>query len=223
MFGRTEAAFGEMSEADVNRLLPDVTGLRRRRILRALRDVSGIPPRRLDAQDRQASLRLLTAYTPVRNLMARQTRELLRRYGQKIARRETVDRPVPMLPAEEELHKEVEEYISKTYNNAAPEKRNAIGFVMSIYRRRMASSFYVLHQTLNDRLVRMGRPTEVSEPAGVEEDVSQDEAGEEVMDSTQASALVAEAAGLEESGAIKELLKKIALLSGKDRDRKSTR
>jgi len=216
MFGRTEAEFGAMTEADVNRLLPDVTGLRRRRILRALRDVSGIPLRRLDAQDRQAALRLLTAYTPVRSLMARQTRELLRRYGQKIARRETVDRPVPMLPAEEELYKAVEEYISKTYNNAAPEKRNAIGFVMTIYRRRLASSFYALRQTLNDRLARMGRPAEAPEAAGVEEDLSQDEAGEEVMDGAQACALVADAAGLEESGAIKELLKKIALLSGKD-------
>ena len=56
----------------------------------------------------------MAAYTPIRNLMARSTRELLRSYGQKIARRDPCDRPVPMTGAEEELYKAVEDYISKT-------------------------------------------------------------------------------------------------------------
>jgi hypothetical protein len=42
-------------------------------------------------------------------------------------------------------------YISSTYNSAAEEQRNAVGFVMTIYRRRLASSFRALAKTLQGR------------------------------------------------------------------------
>ena len=46
----------------------------------------------------------------------------------------------------------VEDYISTTYNKATAQERNAIGFVMTVYRRRLASSFFALKRTLEPAL-----------------------------------------------------------------------
>jgi hypothetical protein len=59
--------------------------------------------------------------------------------------------------------------ISTTYNKAAQEKRSAVGFVMTIYRRRLASSFFALQRTLADRLGRLGRAGDAAE---IDEEVS---------------------------------------------------
>ena len=47
---------------------------------------------------------------------------------------------------------QVEDYISNTYNRASEKERTAVGFVMTIYRRRLASSFWALEETLNGHL-----------------------------------------------------------------------
>jgi|GEM_PF-1143063 len=57
-----------------------------------------------------------------------------------------------MIMAERDLYEAVENYISSTYNAAAAGERNAVGFVMTVYRRRLASSFAVLARTLRQRL-----------------------------------------------------------------------
>ena len=72
-----------------------------------------------------------------------------------------------MTPAEKAMYDALGDYIDQTYNNASPEKRSAVGFVLTIYQRRLASSFYALQQTLNRRLANMGGITE--------EDLSLDE------------------------------------------------
>ena len=159
MFRDVEAAFGPIDEGAVGKLVPAATPLTRQRILKALRERdSSIPLRRLSATDRKIALEILRRFSPIRHLMSRHTRELLRDYHRKglldtpIAIREPRDVVVPMNPAERELYHAVEEYISTTYNNAAQDKRSAVGFVMTIYRRRLASSFHALKQTLNNRL-----------------------------------------------------------------------
>ena len=95
----------------------------------------------------------MRACTPVARLVSRHTRELLRRYhrsgklAMRIADRDVEDVFIDLSPdAECPLYEAVEDYISSTYNRADPDRKNTVGFVMTIYRRRLASSFYALQQ-----------------------------------------------------------------------------
>ncbi len=173
LFRATEAAFGELSDGDAERILPDASNLKRKKVLRALRDASSIPRRTLDAEARRAAVRVLQAGSPLHKRMVRNTRELLRKYKLPIPKRDPREVVVEMTPAESALYSAVEDFISDTYKAAPPEKRSAAGFVMTVYRRRLASSFEALKRTLNGRLARTG---------GIgEEDVSLDETTDDVM------------------------------------------
>src|SRR5690349_10170573 len=70
-----------------------------------------------------------------------------------IADREVEDRFVQLSADEGRIYQEVETYISTTYNQASAKEENAVGFVMTIYRRRLSSSS--LRQYLEDRLAAM--------------------------------------------------------------------
>jgi ERCC4-related helicase len=220
MFQDVESAFGPVDEQLVEKIVPEATPLTRQRVLKALRDrQSGIPLRRLDTPARRAALEILRRFSPIRYRMSRHTRELLRLYHQKglletpIATRDVRDIAVEMTPTERELYDSVEEYIGTTYNNAAQEQRSAVGFVMTIYRRRLASSFHALRQTLNKRLSGQGLTL-------TEEDVSQDEQVEEVMDAEEAAEVVHRGLVVEERTSIQGLLKKIAQLGTDTKVRK---
>ena len=72
---------GALSDDEaVRRLLPGLSRLKVRKILRALRDQASIPLKQLETAERQAAIRLMKAHTPLRRLISRHTRELLRRY-----------------------------------------------------------------------------------------------------------------------------------------------
>jgi hypothetical protein len=109
MFRDVEAAFGPVDEGLIGRLVPAATPLTRQRILKALREKdSGIPLKRLGAADHKVALEVLRRFSPIRHLMSRHTRELLRQYHRKgfldtpIATREPRDVVVPMTLAERE-------------------------------------------------------------------------------------------------------------------------
>lgn len=212
LFRDVEATFGPAEESFVGEVVPAATVLTRQRILKALRDSkSGIPLRRLSAGERAAALEILRRFSPIRYRMSRHTRELLRLYYQRgllatpIAVRDVRDVAVEMTAAERRLYDDVEDYISTTYNSAAQEQRPAVGFVMTIYRRRLASSFHALRQTLTKRLAR-------DQLALTEEDLSQDELVEEVMDADEAAEIARRGLVAEERQTIQGLLKKIAQL-----------
>ena len=208
MFRETEATFGEVTEEQVSRLMPSLGGLGSRKVLRALRDKSGIPLKRLDVPQRKAALEILRRFSPVRHRMARQTRNLLREYHRQglidtpIATRDVRDVAFDMTAVEKAMYDALGDYIDQTYNNASPEKRSAVGFVLTIYQRRLASSFYALQQTLTRRLAKMGGITE--------EDLSLDETSDEIMDTEDAEALARESLEAEERTTVLDLLKKIA-------------
>ena len=176
--------------------------LNTRKVLRALREQHAeIPRRRLETQERVAALAIMRAHTPLRHLVSRHTRDLLRRYhragmlGTPIAERKVEDRFIEMTAAEHALYEAVDEYISTTYNRAAADVRNAVGFVMTVYRRRIASSFHALGTTLRRRLQAIGA-ADADLLATVEDDLPDDETveipdAEEVAD-LQRDALLAE-------------------------------
>lgn len=113
--------------------------------------------RRLPARARSAALTLIKEHTPLRRLVFRNTRELLREYVRKGLLREKV--PVrdprlvwiPMRPDERALYDRIEEYIAQFYRKYEGE-RKGLGFVMTVYRRRLTSSFFAVQRSLERRL-----------------------------------------------------------------------
>jgi len=216
LFRSVERRFGEVWTEDAQRLT-GLSRLKSNRVLRALRDDASIPRRQLETEERRAAVRVMRGYTPIRRLVSRHTRELLRRYFKagmlttRIADRLVEDRFLEMTPEERALYDAVEDYIASTYNQASAGERTAVGFVMTIYRRRVASSFRALHNTLQNRLdaIASGGQTRLT---GLDEDVPDDEAGDEVLDADDVAAFERETLAAEEKSDIRHLLDRIGEL-----------
>lgn len=180
LFRATETYFGALPLERASRsggsVAQPLSTIKTRRILGALRGVASIPRRQLNAEDRAASVRILKRWTPVAALMSRHTRALLRRYQAegklraRIAVRDVEDRFIDMAPAERDIYQRVEDFIRSTYQSADQAQRTAVGFVLTIYRKRLSSSFAALAHSLRGRLDR-----------GMDDDqFDLEEAGEEV-------------------------------------------
>lgn len=135
----------------------------------------------------------LRAHTPMRDRVFRTTRQTLRRYKAEglIARdvnipvREVDDRFVPLSPREEGLYGRIETYISHfydAYREAGGEKRRALGFIMTVYRRRLTSSFRAVELSLQRRLAvlesgaDLGQLFDEDDIAALEGSIDEDEA-----------------------------------------------
>jgi superfamily II DNA or RNA helicase len=131
-------------------------------------------------------------HTPLSRAIYRNTRDLLRKYREKGILKESVPtrRPeikrVPMLPDEEKLYNRIEEYITEFYQKYENERRG-LGFVMTVYRRRLTSSFWAIRCSLERRLKYL------SGVAGVDalltdEDTEQDELELDIFEEEDAAA-----------------------------------
>ncbi|MXY68847.1 MAG: helicase [Acidobacteriia bacterium] len=216
MFQAVERDLGPASRESVQRLT-GLSRLKAGRLLSALRDGASIPRRQLDPAGRSAAIAVMRAHSPIRWLISRHTRELLRRYAKQgvlataIARRQVDDLFVEMSDAEFELYEAVDEYISNTYNRAASAERSAVGFVMTVYRRRLASSFAALRATLEKRRdARLHDAVMSAEDS--EEDMADDEALDDVLDEEEVAAIASQALAFEELGEIERLLESIQSL-----------
>lgn len=220
LFRAAEAAFGEVRPESAQRRAPDRSSLKAKRILRSLRDSAATPRRQLSAEERRSAVAIMRSHTPVAGLISRHTRDLLREYHRRgllatpIATREVVDEFLDMTPDEAEVYGALEAYISTTYNNAQEDKRTAVGFVMTTYRKRLASSFYALRRTLEERLAFVQGQASLpfdelrsSEDAEDDTDESGDAADEDVVDAQKQAALQ-----LEEQGDIEMLLAQVRRL-----------
>lgn len=186
LFRANESQYGEISRSEAEKRT-GLSSLKTRKILQALRDPVSIPRRQLSSEERGAALAIIKRSTPVSALVSRHTRELLRRYfkagklSTPVATRQVEDRFIALSSEEGDLYRQVETYISETYNAAAPDARNSVGFVMTIYRRRLASSFHALRQTMEKRKGGVSGLLTAVDEASMDEDVAdQVEAGEEI-------------------------------------------
>lgn len=220
LFRAAEAAFGPVTMDVAIRRTAGKSKLKAQKILRALRDVAATPRRQLAAEERRSAVAIMRAHTPVAGLISRHTRDLLREYHRRgmidspIADRMVVDEFLDMTPQEEAVYAALEDYISTTYNNAAQDKRSAVGFVMTTYRKRLASSFYALRKTLEERLGAVSNQAALpfdqlrnTEDAEDDEDDSGDQADDDVVAAQKRAAL-----NLEERGAIEDLLAQVRKL-----------
>ncbi len=129
-----------------------------------------------------------------------------------IADRKVEDRFIRMTPAERAVYDKVEDYISSTYNAAAAKQKTAVGFVMTIYRRRLASSFFALAETLKSHLAAIAAGHQQRAEGKLEDDVYDNELDDELMDTDEAAALEREALTFEERSSVEALLKDIEAL-----------
>ena len=179
MFQVVEARYGAIGKAAAKRT-SGLGSLGAGKVLRALRGPSSIARRRLDAPERRAAVAVARANTPIQHLVSRHTRKLLRSYrdrgmvDESVAKRSVVDRLVSMSAEERRVYEAVGRYISSTYNRAEARDRNAVGFVMTTYRRRLASSFHALRNTLESRLEAFG-DSEGDRRTDLDEDAFEDE------------------------------------------------
>tara|TARA_R110002049_G_scaffold286969_1_gene468886 strand:- start:313 stop:3540 length:3228 start_codon:yes stop_codon:yes gene_type:complete len=220
LFRSAEQAFGEVSVESAMRRVAGNSRLKAKRVLLALRDVASTPRKQLSADERKSAVSIMRAHTPVAGLVSRHTRDLLREYhrrgllGTPIATREVVDEFLDMTDAEAEVYSALETYISSTYNNADAERRTAVGFVMTTYRKRLASSFQALRMTLEERLAVVSEqaslPFDVQrsqEDADDDIDETGDIADEDIVEQQKRSALQ-----LEEKDDIEALLRRVMRL-----------
>ena len=214
LFQATERAYGPMAAETIQRVTK-LSKLRARKVIQALRDPSSIPRRKLENEERKAAVTVVRGYTPLRHLISRHTRELLRRYAKEgmldtsIADRDVNDHFVEMSEAERELYDAVEGYIRTTYNQAAATEKGAVGFVMTTYRRRLASSMRALRVTLERHraAIESGEPLD---PGALEDEVRDDETAHEVLDVEELAVLEQRGLASEERQDIDVLLAQIA-------------
>ncbi len=141
--------------------------------------------RQLDAKAQGALRELAARHTPLRRYVFRNTRPLLREYHRRgwlqdrIPFREPKSEWIEMRPDEWALYQRIEEYIRDHYKKYEAE-RKGLGFLMTVYRRRLTSSFYAIQRSLERRLAFLKGET----PAAwlTEEDLDQEDLEEDVSE-----------------------------------------
>jgi ERCC4-related helicase len=116
--------------------------------------------RNFDSELRTATDVWLHENNPMRDRVFRNTRETLRRYREAGLLHDTIpdrrvdDRFVTMTDQERELYKRIRTYIKRSYNRfqEGTKQQQALGFIMTVYRRRLTSSFKAIELSLERRL-----------------------------------------------------------------------
>jgi len=127
--------------------------------------------RHLPPKARVVAVGLAKRHTPLRRLVFRNTRPLLREYVRQGLLQAHVPHRDPRLvwitmrDEERALYGRIEEYISQFYRKYESE-RKGLGFVMTVYRRRLTSSFYAAQRSLERRLAFLRGQTDL----GLDED-----------------------------------------------------
>ena len=147
--------------ATARRLRADLGAVKSERIIRFHdRPVRTGASRRLDPETRAHWDLWLRAHTPVRDRVFRTTRTTLRSYcdqgklpaGTVIPDREVSDEFCDLGPARS-LYNRIEGYITRHYDAYLQDagRRTPLGFIMTIYRRRLTSSFHAIRCSLERR------------------------------------------------------------------------
>lgn len=129
---------------------------------------------------------LACRHTPMRRYVFRNTRNLLREYQRKgilhanVPKRSPKIVRVAMRSDEIALYNRIDEYISYFYQKYENERRG-LGFIMTVYRRRLTSSFYAVRCSLERRLNYLFGDIPV-ENVYVDDDLEQEELSLDISD-----------------------------------------
>jgi hypothetical protein len=123
----------------------------------------GVPESlRPDLSDKKIQLadEWLRQHTPMRDRVFRTTRQTLHDYQAAgilspeviIPERHVDDEFIDMTKDERALYDRIEDYIRRHYDSYTGTGGKTLGFIMTVYRRRLTSSFYAIQQSLQRRL-----------------------------------------------------------------------
>ncbi len=165
--GELDPAFARQAEAQL--------GLVDWQRLKLLASTQGTSLKNLSPQTCSLAVEMARRHTPLRRYLFRSTRRLLREYARQGIIKATIPRRDPrpvwisMRDEEQNLYRRIEEYISQFYRKYE-EERKGLGFVMTVYRRRLTSSFYAVRRSLERRLDFLRGRAVAGTPAGLDED-----------------------------------------------------
>jgi len=170
-------------------------------------------------QVRPLVVEMARRHTPLRHYLFRSTRRLLREYAKRGLLKGTVPRRDPkpvwvsMRSEEQELYQRIEEYISQFYHKYEAE-RKGLGFIMTVYRRRLTSSFYAVRRSLERRLEFLrGRPATGALAGMDEDDLEQEDLS---IDITEGLDEEERARFRDEIGYVEDFLAAVRRLGGND-------
>ncbi|MBI4640794.1 MAG: hypothetical protein HY731_08875, partial [Candidatus Tectomicrobia bacterium] len=141
--------------------------------------------KQLNTEGQALLIEMAKRHTPLKRFLFRNTRALLREYQKRGLLKERIPRRDPMLVwiertvQERELYDRIEEYIVDFYQKYEAE-RKGLGFIMTIYRRRLTSSFYAMQCSLEKRLKFLHGET--GEVGVDDDDVEQDDLQQDVTE-----------------------------------------
>lgn len=141
--------------------------------------------RRANTNERAVLIEMAKRHTPLRKFMFRNTRRLLREYQKKGILKERIPDRDPRLVwieltrPEQDIYDRIDEYISDFYQRYEAERRG-LGFIMTVYRRRLTSSFHAMKCSLERRLTFL--QGETTNQGYTDDDVEQDDLQKDVTE-----------------------------------------
>ena len=120
----------------------------------------------LNEETMQDSAAMMRSNAPPKRNMSRHTRGLLKRYQEAglitmtIPEREVQDDPITMSPEERELYGDINDLVNKCYGNNPALNQTAVGFIMTVYRKRLGSSAHSYACSIQNHLDRREQDTE---------------------------------------------------------------
>ena len=114
----------------------------------------------LDEETMQASANLMRRNAPPKRNMSRHTRNLLQHYQETglitmtIPERQVQDDSITMSPEERELYDGINELVNQCYGNNTALNQTAVGFIMTVYRKRLGSSAHSYACSIQNHLDR---------------------------------------------------------------------
>ena len=136
----------------------------------------------LDPTARDVLGGMVRHHTPIRTFVWRNGRGLLHRYRERgilterVPKRKPKNEWIVFTPVEQDLYDRIEEYISRFYR-IYEQRRRGLGFVMTVYRRRLTSSFHAARASLARRREFLMDPDAKVADALSDEDLEQDDLG----------------------------------------------
>lgn len=157
LFQASERKYGKMDPSKLG-----MHKLQNKKVIRMLGGDRGLRPQ---TSDYDLMERALLLCSPAARLVSRNTRRHLREYVRdnkpdwKLGTRNVTDEFVRMSEGERVIYDAVSEYISKVWKTHKDANREAVGFALAIYRKRLTSSLAALRMTLNNHLERLDGKT----------------------------------------------------------------
>lgn len=160
MFKASESMYGKIDQSKLG-----MPKLQSKKAIRILEGDHGI---RAQTGDYDSMKKALLLCSPVTHLVSRNTRKQLREYIKandldwRLGTRKVDDKFVTMSEGEYEIYCDMSEYISKIWTTYKGTNREAVGFALTIYRKRLTSSLAALKATLENHLERLDGKTYTS-------------------------------------------------------------